>query len=248
MSGISLGVVVVEAAERSGSLITARLAGEQGREVFAVPGSPLDPRAAGTNNLLKQGACLVTSSRDIVETLAPILGRSHSGPIGRAAGDERKPPEPLPDIVQTEREIVVAAMGPSPVDIDELIRTTGIATRRSRSCCWSSTSPGGSSARGCGLCRGNRFSLMGGGLFDLGFLERHIDQIGEEGHSCTARDPRQTLKHRGNVFGRLLRRGRRPIAWRLASPKEDPPPNPAMSNRLIFAPIDVQPPRPRSIG
>jgi DNA processing protein len=130
ISGISLGVVVVEAAERSGSLITARLAGEQGREVFAVPGSPLDPRAAGTNNLLKQGACLVTSSRDVFEALAPILGRPHPAPAGLASGDERKSPAPVPDIVQTEREIIVGALGPSPVDIDELIRATGIATRK----------------------------------------------------------------------------------------------------------------------
>lgn len=130
ISGIALGVVVVEAAERSGSLITARFAGEQGREVFAVPGSPLDPRAAGTNNLLKQGACLVTSSRDIVETLAPILGRPQPAPAGLAAGDDSKTPEPVPDIVQTEREIVVGALGPSPVDIDELIRTTGLPARK----------------------------------------------------------------------------------------------------------------------
>jgi DNA processing protein len=130
ISGISLGVVVVEAAERSGSLNTARLAGEQGREVFAVPGSPLDPRCAGTNNLLKQGAGLVTCSRDIVETLAPILGRPPPPPTGLAAADEHKPPAPLPDIGQTERELIASALGPSPVDIDELIRTTGVATRK----------------------------------------------------------------------------------------------------------------------
>jgi DNA processing protein len=130
ISGISLGVVVVEAAERSGSLITARLAGEQGREVFAVPGSPLDPRSAGTNNLLKQGAGLVTSTRDIVEVLAPILGRPPAPPIELAAADEHRAPEPLPDIRQNERELVVSALGPSPVDIDELIRTTGVATRK----------------------------------------------------------------------------------------------------------------------
>jgi DNA processing protein len=71
-------VVVVEAARRSGSLITARFAGEQGREVFAVPGSPLDPRSEGTNGLLKQGATPVTDAADVIAMTEPILGKSIS--------------------------------------------------------------------------------------------------------------------------------------------------------------------------
>src|SRR5438445_2557936 len=84
ISGASLGVVVIEAAHRSGSLITARMAAEQGREVFAVPGSPLDPRAAGTNDLIKQGATLTTEASDVINAVAPIMER----PVAFAARED----------------------------------------------------------------------------------------------------------------------------------------------------------------
>ena len=88
ISGLAAGVVIVEAAKRSGSLITARCALEQGREVFAVPGSPLDPRAEGSNDLIKQGATLVTEAADVVTVLTPTL--SPPFPLSRAgAGWER---------------------------------------------------------------------------------------------------------------------------------------------------------------
>ncbi len=76
IAGLSLGLIVVEAAERSGSLISARMAGDMGRTVFAVPGSPLDPRARGTNLLLKQGATLVTEANDVIEALRPLAGQT----------------------------------------------------------------------------------------------------------------------------------------------------------------------------
>src|SRR6185503_13797653 len=81
ISGLSVGVIVIEAARRSGSLITARMALEQGREVFAVPGSPLDPRCEGSNGLLKQGATLVTEAADVVGVLQPILGQPIELPV-----------------------------------------------------------------------------------------------------------------------------------------------------------------------
>ena len=87
ISGAALGVVVVEAAHRSGSLITARMAAEQGREVFAVPGSPLDPRAAGTNDLIKQGATLTTEAADVINAVAADHGAA--GHARRARGRRR---------------------------------------------------------------------------------------------------------------------------------------------------------------
>ena len=95
VSGLSHGVVVIEAARGSGSLITARFALEQGREVFAVPGSPLDPRAEGTNDLIRQGATLVTASEHVTEVLAPIISGSEfrDVPSGLAdgAGNTKEP-------------------------------------------------------------------------------------------------------------------------------------------------------------
>jgi DNA processing protein len=118
ISGAALGVVVVEAAHRSGSLITARIAAEQGREVFAVPGSPLDPRAAGTNDLIKQGATLTTEAADVINAVEPIMGR----PV-----DLREPDEEPLDVEPAagDRARIVGLLGPSPVLLDDLIRMAG---------------------------------------------------------------------------------------------------------------------------
>ena len=125
ISGLSLGVVIVEAAKRSGSLITARLALEQGREVFAVPGSPIDPRAEGTNGLLKQGATLVTEAADVISVLEPMLGYRHDMSAREPGADGEPIPVSEPDADARAR--IVALLGPAPVGIDDLVRLSNSA-------------------------------------------------------------------------------------------------------------------------
>jgi DNA processing protein len=121
VAGASLGLLVVEAARRSGSLISARLAGEMGRLVFAVPGSPLDPRAEGTNRLLKDGALLVTEVDDILGALAPL---SEPAPLPLFSETDIPLEEPPRSDEDTAR--VMEALSPTPTHIDELIRHTGL--------------------------------------------------------------------------------------------------------------------------
>jgi DNA processing protein len=161
VSGLALGVVVVEAARGSGSLITARFALDQNRQVFAVPGSPLDPRAEGTNDLLKQGALICTGAEDVVTALEPI--RSSNVPsMNETAGELGEPlweeqalygvdPESTPrthpgdefddasgapyrigDDSEAARERIVALLGPSPITLDELARAAEASARAVR--------------------------------------------------------------------------------------------------------------------
>ena len=150
VSGLSLGTIVVEAARGSGSLITARFALEQNRQVFAVPGSPLDPRAEGTNDLLKQGATICTGVEDVTAALEPMrsrdlfsaLAESREGePARRERGRSRpvRPPRRVrlptthstgPTAAPTNRrgrldavrDRIAALLGPSPIALDALAR------------------------------------------------------------------------------------------------------------------------------
>jgi DNA processing protein len=121
IAGLAIGTVVVEAAPRSGSLITARIAAEAGREVMAVPGSPLDPRAQGCNLLIREGATLVQTAADILEQIRPFDLRSVRAPMDLFAGP---PPE---DASDDDRRTVVALLGPVPVAVDELVRQAHLA-------------------------------------------------------------------------------------------------------------------------
>ena len=128
ISGIASGVLVVEAAARSGSLITARCAGEQGRDVFAVPGSPLDPRCTGANGLLRDGAILTESADDILQVLQPGL-RDAPG----TAEPTALPPDTAGEapraaagaVIADARRSLADYLSPAPTPIDDLVREFG---------------------------------------------------------------------------------------------------------------------------
>lgn len=153
ISGIALGVVVIEAARRSGSLITAQAAAEQGREVMAVPGHPLDPRSEGPNALLKQpGVTMVTSADDVLEVLAPMrerrgnaqapsalkeTGHTEPGPTIRSPKLGLDGPDGPVPTAQTAgpdnaAEAILAVLGPAPSSLDDAARAAGMSARLAR--------------------------------------------------------------------------------------------------------------------
>jgi DNA processing protein len=132
ISGLSSGVVVVEATLKSGSLITARTAAEQGRDVYAVPGSPLDPRAEGPNKLLQDGAILVTSAQDILKNIVSFSGHGLSEP--KIFAWINTDPDPLPDLPdlpdldeEAARVRLLENLSQIPLGVDELLRTCHVS-------------------------------------------------------------------------------------------------------------------------
>jgi len=121
VSGLALGTVIVEAVIRSGSLITARLAAEQGREVFAVPGSPRDPRSHGTNNLIRNGATLLENADHITEVLTPMIHK----PISEKPTLDYQAPKPIAPSemdLQRARRTIADCLSPTAVAVDEIVR------------------------------------------------------------------------------------------------------------------------------
>jgi DNA processing protein len=122
IAGLAHGTVVVEAAPRSGSLITARFAAEFGREVLAVPGSPLDPRAQGCNQLIREGATLIQNADDVMEAINPLRIRPFRTPErGYAA------PSDSADAEERDRQAITRLLNGTPVPVDEIIRQAGLA-------------------------------------------------------------------------------------------------------------------------
>lgn len=122
IAGLAAGTVVVEAAPKSGSLITARLAGEAGREVMAVPGSPLDPRAQGCNQLIREGAILIQNAADVMEAIGSLDPRM----VRQARMDFLAEPASS-DVTEQERAAIVILLGPAPAPVDEIVRLCGLA-------------------------------------------------------------------------------------------------------------------------
>ncbi len=127
IAGMALGVAVIEAAAKSGSLITARLAADYGREVFAVPGSPLDPRNRGCNDLLRQGATLLESAEDVLQNL---VSEDSSRILERKGSDFMEIPLDIPNEQALERARikVIEALGPTPIEVDTIIRHCLLST------------------------------------------------------------------------------------------------------------------------
>lgn len=119
IAGLALGTVVIEAAPKSGSLITARIAAELGREVMAVPGSPLDPRAQGCNLLIRDGAILIQTAADVLEQVRPIDARAVAQP---AEGFEPA----CEDVTDADLRHIIDLLGPTPVQVDEVVRLSGL--------------------------------------------------------------------------------------------------------------------------
>lgn len=123
IAGLAQGTIVIEAAPKSGSLITARRAGDYGREVMAVPGSPLDPRAQGCNQLIREGATLIQNVEDVLEALGPIDTR-----MVRKQRPSASENVAIVDTGDTDRDAVAGLLGPTPVAVDEIVRQSGRST------------------------------------------------------------------------------------------------------------------------
>jgi DNA processing protein len=124
IAGVAAGTLVVEGAPKSGSLITARLAAEAGREVMAIPGSPLDPRAQGCNLLIREGATLVQSAADVLEALSAFGEGPQLGMRFQAAESMEAYADVAAEAGESERSAVMALLSPTPVAVDELVRLT----------------------------------------------------------------------------------------------------------------------------